>query len=339
MNLSTLNRRSLIAFGVPVTLILSIIFLTQTALFQAHSKELSIGLTFDLTLVIPFVYFLLIRKQNIPKITVVPFFIIGIVVASFVLPNEGQFYLSQIKQWLLPAVEITIFSIIVYKVRQLRKTFHQESSVNQDFFSAFKLAAEQVLPKKIIGPFATEIAVIYYGFIRWKKHKIQENEFTYHKESGSLALIYVIIFLIFVEATAIHLVLDRWSSLAAWILTILSLYSALQVFGFARAMNKRPIAIEDNQLLLRYGLFSESTIDLENIANVQVSTAEIELNDTTRKLSPLGELESHNVVIELNEETTLSGLYGKKSRYKTIVLHVDEKEEFVQALTEKLNHK
>lgn len=336
MNLSTLNRRSLIAFGVPVALILGIVFLTQTALFQEHSKELSIGFTFDLTLVIPLVYFLLIRKQKIPKITVVPFFIIGIVVASIILPREGQFYLAQIKQWLLPAVEITVFSVIVYKVRQLRKTFHHESSINQDFFSALKLAAEQVLPKKITGVFATEIAVIYYGFFRWKRREILNHEFTYHKDSGSLALIYVIIFLVFIEATAVHLVLDRWSSVAAWILTILSAYSALQIFGFARAMNQRPIAMEGNQLHLRYGLFSESTIQLKNITHVKLSTATIELNDTIRKLSPLGELESHNVVIELSKEETLSGLYGKQSRYKTIVLHVDEKEKFVQDLTERL---
>ena len=52
------------------------------------------------------------------------------------------------------------------------------------------------------------------------------------------------------------------------------------------------------------------------------------VNLETRKLSPLGDFESHNVVIQLKNENTLNRLYGFKKTYKTIALHIDEKEQF-----------
>ena len=93
-------------------------------------------------------------------------------------------------------------------------------------------------------------------------------------------------------------------------------------------MSKRPIAIEEGELKLRYGLLSESTIKLENVASIELSTKPIEFDNETRKLSPLGEFESHNVVVQLKNENTLIGLYGFKKRYKTIALHIDKKEQF-----------
>ena len=49
------------------------IFITKTSLFQMNPDNLAIGITFDLLLIVPFIYFLLIRKTNIPKTTVLPF--------------------------------------------------------------------------------------------------------------------------------------------------------------------------------------------------------------------------------------------------------------------------
>ena len=90
------KHRNLITFGIPLFLILSVIVLANSSIFQLHPKELSIGITFDLILVIPAIYFLLIRKREIPKITTVPFFIAGIVIASFIIPKDFQFYLTQV---------------------------------------------------------------------------------------------------------------------------------------------------------------------------------------------------------------------------------------------------
>ena len=93
-------------------------------------------------------------------------------------------------------------------------------------------------------------------------------------------------------------------------------------------MYKRPIIIENNKLFLRYGIMNETTIDIRNIESIEVTSKDVELNKETRKLSILGELESHNIIIKLKEENTLIGLYGIKRKFKNIIFHIDDKNEF-----------
>ncbi|MFT5858995.1 MAG: hypothetical protein ACI865_001091 [Flavobacteriaceae bacterium] len=316
---------------------MGVVLVAKSSLFELHPEELALGITIDLILFVPAIYFLLIRKKDIPKITIVPFFIGGIVIASFVIPNDFQFWLTQAKTWLLPAVEITVFVLIVFKVRQLIRNFIANYALDNDFHSAFKAAAIDVLPGKIASAFATEIAVVHYGFFSWKKRKLNANEFSYHKNSGTVALLVTFIFLILLETSVVHLLLVKSSVIAAWVLSILSSYTSFQVFGMMRSMSKRPIAIKDNKLILRYGLFSETSIDLSAIESVNLSTKPIELTSMVKKLSPLRDFESHNVVITLSQDATLIGLYGSMSNFQTIALHVDEKDEFVKKLEEKMH--
>jgi hypothetical protein len=103
-----------------------------------------------------------------------------------------------------------------------------------------------------------------------KKRELKENEFSYHKDSGTITLLIAIIFIVAIETLVLHILLTKWSSLVAWILTFLSIYSGIQIFGFLKSMFKRPISIENNKLFLRYGIMNETTIDLKNIDNIEI---------------------------------------------------------------------
>ena len=299
----------------------------QSALVET-SSAFTIALTADLLLTIPLVYFLLIRKTSIPKTTVVPVMVIGFLLGSYFLPKESQTYLLYFKTWALPVIEISVFSYIVYKVRKVIVQYRALKGESVDFFAVLKQTCEAVLPKKIVVPFTTEIAVLYYGFVHWKTIHFKDNEFSYHKNSGSPALLFAFIFVVLIETFAVHILLDQWNAIVAWILTGLSLYTGLQVFGFAKSMFKRPITIEENTIRLRYGIMSETDIELNTIKAIELSYKPVELDDTMKRLSILGEMESHNVLIHLNEPATLKGLYGKQSSYTTLLLHVDEPKRF-----------
>ena len=136
----------------------------------------------------------------------------------------------------------------------------------------------------------------------------------------------------------LHTLLAKWSNTAAWVLTFLSIYSGIQLFGFLKSMFKRPILIEDKKLFLRYGIMNETIIDTEIIDSIEISSKDITLDKETRKLSFLGELESHNIIIRLKEENTLIGLYGVKRKFKNLVLHVDDKVEFKNKINNILQH-
>ncbi len=312
------------------------VFLSQSSLFIENPDYLSIGITFDLLLTVPFVYFLLIRKTNIPKTTVVPFLIIGIVVGSLILPKEQQHYLSLFKIYALPIIELLILGYVIYTIRKGVKAYKQNKNTSSDFFTVLTKTCNTILPKALVIPVLTEIAVFYYGFILWKKRKLKPNEFTYHKNSGTITLLVALLLIIAIETVTLHYLLMKWSEIAAWILTALSVYSGIQIWGFLRSMTKRPIIIGQERLYLRYGIMNETSICYEDIIEVVHTTKEIELNAETRKLSFLGDLEGHNLVITFTSKNTLTGLYGIKRSYSTLLLYVDDTAGFKAQIDTKL---
>ena len=272
MNRTIHINRNLINFGIPLTLLGTLILLMNSS-FLNGNDTLNFAITADLLLTVPLVYFLLIRKSEIPNTTVIPVMIIGLLVGSYFLPQESQTYLSIFKTWALPVIEISILIFVTIKVRRAIKKYKDLKGSIPDFYNALKSTCYEILPKKLVLPFATEVAVFYYGFINWKTKEINENEFAYHKNSGTTALFGGFIMIIGIETVALHFLLARWSIVAAWVLSL-------------------------------------------------------EKNELTKTLSPLGELESHNVIIHLEKENELVGLYGMKKRFNLLGLHIDEPKEF-----------
>ncbi|MEM1323153.1 MAG: hypothetical protein AAGG75_23005 [Bacteroidota bacterium] len=321
-------RQCLLIFGTPLFIILSMILLSRSAIFLNDPSGLSTAITFDLLLTSPLLYLFLIRNTTISKLTALPFFVVGLLVASFILPADQQWALSQFKTYVFPVIELAVLGTVIYKVRQTIKAYQRQKAVTPDFFTALRSAATSLLPRRLTGPVITEIAIIYYGFIHWKERPLAAHEFSYHKRSGMVSILGVFIFLIIVEAGVVHLLLERWSPLAAWILTFLSIYTCLQVFGIIRSLPKRPIAIREDRLELRFGILSETDIPLEFIERVENSRKRIDLKKGGVKSSTLDDLESHNTIIYLKEEHKLSGFYNIKKRFHTIALHVDEPQRF-----------
>jgi uncharacterized membrane protein YidH (DUF202 family) len=321
-------QKKVMIFGIPFLIMGLMLFITKTTWFQINPNPLSIGITFDLLFIAPFIYFLLIRKTNIPKTTTIPVLIIGIVICSVILPTQNQYYLTLFKTWVLPIVELFALSFVVFNVRKALKAYKLKKESSVDFYEALKNTCYDLLPKSVVIPVVTEIAVFYYGFIHWRKTELKDHEFSYHKNSESIPLFIAVILIVAIETVTLHNLLAKWSNFIAWVLTFLSIYSGIQFFGFLKSILKRPILIVNNKLFLRYGIMNETTIELNNIASIELSSKDIELNKQTRKLSLLGVLESHNVVIHLKKENTLIGLYGIKRKFKTLAFYVDNKNEF-----------
>ena len=156
----TLNhQRNLIIFGIPLLIIGLMILFAKSSAFISNPDALAIGTTFDLFLTVPFIYFLLIRTTDIPKTTVFPFMIFGIIICSIILPSENQYYLDIFKTWALPVVEISILSFVIYKVRKGIKSYKSNKTESFDFFTTLKNTCSEILPKAILIPVVTEWSV------------------------------------------------------------------------------------------------------------------------------------------------------------------------------------
>ncbi|WP_103069304.1 hypothetical protein [Aquimarina sediminis] len=331
-NITTKINDNVILFGTPLLLILFVVLITQSKIFDTHTNTLSIGITLDLLFTIPTIFFLLSKKKNIPKITTASFFVLGIITSSYIIPKEHQSLLNLIKTWVFPFIELGVVIFVYYKVRQTIKRFKINAKNEVDFFSVLRATCLQILPKKIAILLTMELAIFYFGFIYWKKKAIADNEFTYHKNSGTLSLLSALIIIIGIETYALHFLLLKWNTSAAWIASIISIYSSIQIFGFLKSIIKRPFSIEGHKIHLRYGILSETTIDVNDIESVEIISKEIKFDTQTRKLSPLGALESHNIVISLKKENRLIGLYGMNKNYKTLAFFIDDPKNFKTTL-------
>lgn len=322
--------------SLPFLLLGLIVFLLSSDFFELTS-DLSLALTIDLLLVIPLIYFITIRKSKIPKTTVIPLMVIGMLIGSYFLPKAQQVYLDGFKTYFLPLIELFVLGFVLVKTLGAIKAYKKEAKTSLDFYTVLQKVCSEILPAKLVKPFATEVSVIYYGFFKWKKLKLNDNQFSYHKESGTPVLMYAFMFIILIETFVLHALLIENYVVLTWILTGLSLYSILQVFGLAKALYFRPYTLTNTALILTYGLLNETKIDLANIEVLELNKKEQKKNALTRSLSPLGELESPNLLLKMKTPITLYGLYGGRKEADTLVFYADEPERLVNAVNQKLS--
>lgn len=333
MTINSILKHNATAFVIPLALILSLVLLINSNAFSANQSTLSTYIIIDFLFTIPIIYFLLIRKRSISNLTVAPVLIGCIVIASYVLPNANQELLSSIKTWLIPIVELSVLTIIVFKVRKAITVYKKTANKHPDFYSTLVEVCESLFPKTVAKLAANEIALIYFAFFNFKKTTLKSNEFSNYKGSGVLTTLGALILVVGIEMVTIHVLAAKWSTTLAWVLTILSFYSALQLIGIIRSVPKRPIAINDDHVVLRFGMLSETQIPFEAIKSVQFAKSSEYIKEKgTKTLSLLGELENSNVVIHVNEPQQLEFIYGKPKTYTKLFLFVDDHQNFISQL-------
>ena len=314
---------------IPALLFLSLILLLKSSYYKA---DLSVYITIDFVLTIPLLYFLLIRKRAIPKITVLSVTVVSTLIAAFLIPESDQYLLKYVKNIMIPVVEVGVLGFVFYKARLLFKSF-KSSNESTDFFATIQIASEELFPKRIAHFLATEITVFYYLFFSWKSTKTTKNSFSYHKEGTYNSVLLGILLVMLIETFVLHFFIVKWSEITAWILTILSCYTLLQFLALFIAISKRPIEIneERNELIVRFGFAGLATIPLSTIEKVTFSSKEIE-DETIHYFSFLGKLAGHNTILYFKEEVEYETIYGIKKNTNALAFIVDDKKAFLETI-------
>ncbi len=325
-------RKRIAIFGIPLVVLIFLVTLVQSSFFRPDSQILSFCITIDLLLTIPFLYYMQIRNTTIPITSIVPILLICFAVGSFVLPPQSQHYITLFKIFILPIIEIGLAFYVVRRIFKLRKQILTRKNDSLDLYTAIKNVCRDILPPRLSILVASELIMVYYVVFAWGKHPINEGEYTYHKRNASQALFALLILIIMVETVALHIFIANYFSTLAWIVTGLSVYTGFQFYGFAKSIARRPIQLTRTSLKLRYGILAEVDIPLQVVREVALTRKDISSMPNIKKLSPLGDLESHNVIIYLNEEIKITGPYGMKRKADAIALHMDDAKAFRERL-------
>ena len=190
----------------------------------------------DLTIAIPALYYwLVVRTGTQPLITIAPVALLGYLKASWTFPGvaPGGAVVAGL-------CEIGVMAFIAHRVR---RGVRLARGADGDVLARIGAAVFDLIPMRAAAKAAaSEIAVFYYAFFSWRA-KPEAAGFTIHRETGFVTLLGVVAVASIGEATGMHLVLRRWSHVAAWVLTALSVYGAIWIVALARSIVLRPVLV------------------------------------------------------------------------------------------------
>lgn len=312
-------------------------WIVTSTFFIQDPEVLTLGIMVDIALGIPILYYILaVRKKRAPFITLVPIIVISLVLAGLILPAEQHAYLDLIKTT-LPLLELIALGYIAAKIRTITKTFHELKTSHFYFGDALRESCKRVLGKLPGSDFIlTEFALLYFAFGGWFKKFENSNPnnvpFSYHRKSGYAAILGVIVLVLITETLALHLLLQQWSGLAAWILTSLGMYGLIWMLGDYHAMRLHPIVLSDNTLFLRTGLRWRIDLLRDNIAAIEKFHAREQRGKEYLSLAIFG---APHWVIICKQPVLVRGLFGIKRVVSRIGLTVDDERSFIESLQQR----
>lgn len=326
----SINYRFLYGFGVATIMILTSVWIVNSTAFQYDERFLSIVITFDLTIFLPLAYFFFIRKTAMPIFTVIPVFILSVVLASAVIPSKHQGVLDIVK-YLITPVELFVFGFIIFKIQKIYKDQKLSRNSRFDFSESLrKVLTQHVKYPSVVNIFTTEISIFYYALYGWGKKKEIDDRifFTYHKDSGYFQIIGVFVFLIITETIVLHIALSNWNLVFAWIFTSLSIYGLFFLIGDSNAVKKRPIYFDEQYLYLRIGIRWFSKIPLKEIKSVELITKGPEGKENANLIL----IGSPNILIKCMSEQNAIGYYGISRSFKSVSIAIDDKKNLKNSL-------
>jgi len=278
-----------------LTLIGASAVIMRSALFQAAPDVAAWGVTFDLAITIPLLYwFLVVRGGKAPAVTIVPVCILGILLATALVPRAQQQFLGQLKLVVIPAAELLAVVTLVRPGSRVRT---------------------------IVG---SELAMFHYAIFGWRKKPaaVQGHAFTLHERSGWATVLACILVLLVAESIGMHLLLSLWSKPAAWVWTGLDLWAIAWLLGDYQALRLRPSSIDDEALHIRYGVRWNVTVPLTSIVSVE----EVHDESTWKRQDVLkvAILEEPRWLIRFDRPVVAQGLAGFTKEIHAIALLPDD---------------
>lgn len=350
MVLSLKKNKSIYLFLIVALLILSsnyTIMVVQP--FEPITDTLILASMFDLTIVLPLFFYLLVVRNRLSLITLLPVVIAGFWFSYFIVPHHNSDIFKYAKYGILLVeavfivIELYLASLLLRKIPILIRNYKEQKENCFYYPSTMRNALYKTFgKKKLIDFLVYDFTIFYYAFFVWKKkweNKAGSHVFTIHTKSGYFGLFIMLVHAMVIEVIGIHfLIAHFWGHTAAWIITILDLYALLWIVADYQAVRLSPIVLKDNKLFAQVGIRREIEVNLDNIKFVQASvtdkkTREKEKESFSITLPDLFE-EDPQFEIELAEPIFAYLPFGKRKKITKMYVTADDKEAFFQALNQ-----
>jgi len=313
-------------------------WIITSAWFPLNPHVLSFAITIDLALGIPFLYYLcLVRTHRSPAITLAPVFLVSVGLANLLLPTAQHGYLDRI-EYLLPLIELAVLLFVVFKACAVVHIYRLVRPHAVYVSDALEISLRRVVgTSPVIKLLVTELTLPAYVLIGWFKSYTpsdpQHVPFSYDRKTGYGTVVPLFIGLVSLETMLVHVLVQYWSPMIAWILTGLSVYSLVWIVGDYQACRFHPLVLTADQLHIRTGLRWRADVPLTAIKSVQRATrAEPKASDYVN-VAVYGE---PRYLLYLTKPIIMHGLLGIEKQVTKIGFSVDDGLRFEAELQRKL---
>jgi len=298
--------------------------IVRSSLFVTQPEVMSTAITVDLIVTAALLHYVVgVRHAGLPKWTVAPVAAMGGVAATLLIPGGESLGLAA---GLLVMVELGVSGFALWRLGALVKDGRAARASGADVFEALEAGLAESLESKLLAAaVVTELRLMGLGlFGVFRRTPTIDGAFTMHKLPGYYAVAGVLIGLSFVEIPVVHLLLQVVHPVPAWIVTVLSIYGLIWIWGDVQAMRLHPTVVEGDALKLRVGLRWRATILLADIAAIERVT-EPEAVDVVVLGAP-------TLALVLRRPVTVKGPFGITRTGTRISLQIDEPEAFAAAI-------
>jgi hypothetical protein len=269
-------------------------YYTHDIWFNDYGKSKNeLWLMIDIFITMPLVCFYFLgknRKQALIKS--LAFMGLLILLGSYIIPSEEKHlwkYLENMRfVGIIAAVLFELFIISTF-VFAIKSAFNQ----NKDPDLVISDPLEKILGQSITTQLM-QFDIRLWSFALFPS-KINSDNYTGELhfygdlKDGAQSFLQGFVFVILFEIPIMHVILHFiWSPLAANIITGLTLFSLAFFIAEYRALAKRPISLDKDYLIIRYGLSNPLLIKRDNILKVKHNTKAIYRNAKIKRYNLAG---------------------------------------------------
>lgn len=304
------------------------LWIVHSAYFPSEADILSLGITLDIVLGIPALYYaFIIRRTSLPVSTVVPVAVLSFFLATALLPSAHHRWLEYI-QIAFPLVELAFVGYVLFKARTLFRAYREARQHTPYVIDAMESAVRRVLhttartvPMRIV---LMEVQMLCLSFAGWWKKFAAEGVhgtvISYYRSNGYPAVMGVLLMVAVVETVGVHFLLMQWSGMAAWIASALSLYGILWLLGDFHAQRLHPIIVTNSFLHIRSGMRWKADIPTEHLLSVHRATSADVRREGYLNVAATG---TASLTLHFAEPIVFRGLFGMQKRASVVGIAVD----------------
>jgi hypothetical protein len=280
--------------------------------FRIHPDALSWGAAFDLTITVPFAYWLFVVRRGKASLRSILWVIaLSVLGAKLLLPRSHPAFLPWIRLATAP-IELAIVVLAIFRVRAARRVNPPDSDddVLTQLQSTFAMLLGNALAGRALGH---EAASFYYAFGRRRTPIPSADAATQRRFAAAppfaRSLFLAVIGIFTIETIVLHLLVAQRSNGLAWLLTALSVYGVIWFVGLQRSCGQRVSVLSPDALVLRIGFRCDATIPWEDVASVRLLTWR-DLPARAPDYLDAAKPSDPNVLIEFHSPVRVEGVYG-----------------------------